>query len=162
MIDTRLIAPEDPGAEVKPSHAVLKTGIYIGASLIIVMFGALVAANRFPGLEPYALERNAVSYSLFVILMLVPVCRFLTQPGRMFAAAMLGWVMFAAAYDLAGLFFRDLFQVLRTPLEALVEGAIVYGTFATILWVAGMVLHARHHPIAPRRKTSEGAARHVR
>jgi hypothetical protein len=162
MIDARLIAPEDPGAESKPSHAVVKTGIYIGASLIIVMLGALVAANRFPALEPYALERNAISYSLFVILMLVPVCRFLTQPVRMFAASMIAWVMFAAAYDVAGLFFKNLFQVLRTPLEALIEGAVVYGVFATVLWVTEMVLHARHHPIAPRRRTSDGATRHVR
>jgi hypothetical protein len=162
MIDARLIAPENPSAESKPSHAVLKIGIYIGASLIIVMLGALVAANRFPALEPYALERNAISYSLFVMLMLVPVCRFLTQPVRMFASSMIAWVMFAAAYDVAGLFFRNLFDVLRTPLEALIEGAIVYGVLATALWVTEMVLHARHHPITPRRKASGAAARHTR
>jgi hypothetical protein len=162
MIDTRLIAPEDPGAEGTSSHPVLKMGLYIGSSLIIVMFGALVAANRFPTLERYALERNAISYSLFVILMLVPVCRFLNRPWRMFASSMIGWVMFAAAYNVAGLFFRNLFEVLRTPLEALIEGTVVYGIFATSLWVAEMVLHARHHPITPRRRVSGGAARDVR
>jgi len=162
MIDRELIAPQDPSGNNKASHPVAKMGIYIGASLIVVMFGALVAANRMPSLEPYALERNAISYSLFVILMLVPVCRFLTQPGKMFAASMIAWVMFAAAYNLAGIYFTNLFQVLRSPLEALIEGAVVYGILATVLWVAEMVLHARNHPIAPRRRASDGAPRNVR
>ena len=54
--------------------------------------------------------------------MLVPVIRFLTRPLQMFASAMMAWVMFVAAYDIAGFYFRDLFQVLRTPFQALDRG----------------------------------------
>ena len=108
-------------------HPALVTGLYMGSLLIIVMLGALVAANRIPGLERYALERNAASYSLFVLFMLIPVFRFLNRPLQMFASAMIGWGMFVVAYDIAGMVFRDLFQVLRTPFQALVEGAIIYG-----------------------------------
>jgi uncharacterized membrane protein YdjX (TVP38/TMEM64 family) len=68
-------------------HATLITGLYMGSLLIIVMLGALVAANRIPGLERYALERNAASYSLFVLFMLIPVFRFLNRPLQMFASA---------------------------------------------------------------------------
>jgi hypothetical protein len=145
-----------------PSGSAIRTGIYGGALLIVAMLGALVAANRLPAIERYAFERNAACYTLFVLLMLVPVVRFLTRPLQMFGAAMVGWVMFVAAYDLTGFYFRDLFQVLRTPFQALVEGAVVYGIFAVGSWVCGMLIHARRHPVAPRRKTASEAARHSR
>jgi hypothetical protein len=125
----------------------LCAGLITGLLLMLVLFGALVAANRVPSLEPYALERNAVSYTVFVLVMLIPVVRFLSQPIRLFASGMIGWVLFAAAYDVAGSVFRDLFDVLRTPFEALIEGALVYGTIAVALWVCEMALHSRRNPI---------------
>jgi hypothetical protein len=138
----------------KTSHPVLWTGIYTGALLIVVMLGALVTANRFPSLEPYAIERNAGFGALFILIMLLPILRFLNRPKQMFASAMIGWVLFAGGYDLAGFYFRDLFDVLRTPFQVLVEGAVVYGVFAGGSWVVEMILHARRHPIAPGRKHS--------
>lgn len=163
MIETQLVAPEDRVAGGKSSHPVFKTGLCTGALLIIVMFGALVAANRDPALEPYAFVRNAISYIVFVLLMLIPMCRFLTDPWKVFASSMIGWLMLAAAFDVAGFFFKDLFYaVSRTPLQVLVEGTVVYGVLATALWLAQMVLYARNHPIRPRRKVSTNTVRHVR
>jgi hypothetical protein len=148
---------------VEPAGSVLRTGLYGGALLIVAMLGALVAANRVPTLEHYAFERNAACYTLFVMLMLVPVVRFLTRPAQMFGAAMIGWVMFVAAYDLTGMFyFRELFQVLRWPFQALMEGTVVYGIFAVGSWVCGMLLHARRNPVLPGRKSTSQAARHSR
>jgi hypothetical protein len=141
-------------------HPAIWTGLYTGTLLIIVMLGALFAANRIPGLEHYALERNAASYSLFVILMLIPVCRFLNRPIQMFASAMIGWTMFAAGYDIAGMYFRNLFDTLRTPFQALIEGAIVYGVFAVGSWVGGMILQASRHPMAPRHRRSQDVSSH--
>jgi hypothetical protein len=138
----------------------LTTGLYMGALLVMVMVGALVAANRLSWLDNRALERNAASYGLFVIFMLIPVCRFLNRPVQMFTSAMIGWVMFVVAYDIAGMFFRNLFQVLRTPFEALLEGAVVYGVIAVGSWVGAMVLHARTHPIMPRRRRTDREAHH--
>src|ERR1700683_5615875 len=92
-----------------PSGSAIRTGVYGGALLTVAMLGALVAANRMPALEKYAFERNAACYTLFVLLMLVPVVRFLTRPLKMFGAGMVGWVIFVAAYDLTGFYFRDLF-----------------------------------------------------
>jgi hypothetical protein len=126
----------------------------------MVMIGALIVANRLPWLDNRALERNAACYSLFVIFMMIPVCRHLNRPLQMFTAAMIGWVIFVVAYNIAGLFFRNLFQVLRTPFELLVEGAVVYGVFAVGSWVGAMVLHARSHPIAPRRRRTDDVAHH--
>jgi hypothetical protein len=139
----------------------LHTGLYTGALLVVVMAGALVAANRMVGLERYALERNAASYGLFVMFMLIPVCRFLNHPLQMFTSAMIGWVMFVVAYDIAGIYFQNLFESLRhTPFAALVEGAVVYGVFAVGSWVGAMILHARHHSISSGRRRSDDTAPH--
>jgi hypothetical protein len=139
----------------KTASPAVWTGLYLGALLNVVMIAALVAANRFSNLEPYALERNAASYGLFVLFLLIPVVRFLNRPVQMFNAGMIGWVLFVAGYDLAGLFFHNLFNVLRTPFEALIEGAVLYGVAAVLCWVVGMILLARRHPIAPRRRAAE-------
>ena len=106
----------EPELADKPSHdeaagPAFWTGLYTGALLTIVMIGSLVAANRIPGLERYALERNGVSYSLFAMFMLIPVCRFLTQPGRLFSSAMIGWVIFVFAYYIAGMLFHIIAEV---------------------------------------------------
>jgi hypothetical protein len=161
MTDAASMKQEDL-IESHPSRPVLRTGLYTGTLLIAVMFVALAVANRVPVLERYALERNTASYGLFFILMLVPILRFLNSPLQMFSSAMVAWVMFVAAYDLAGLFFRNLFQVLRTPLEVLTEGAVVYGLCAAGSWVTEMILHARRHPISPGRSGAREAAHHSR
>lgn len=148
--------------EGHPSRPALKTGLYTGALLAVVMFVALIVTNRIPSLERYALERNTVFYGLFFILMLVPVLRFLNSPLQMFSSAMIAWVIFVAAYNLAGIYFRNLFEVLRTPFEVLIEGAVVYGLCAAGSWVAEMILHARHHPIMHGRRGAREAARHSR
>jgi len=136
-------------------------GVYIGALLNVIMIAALVAANRFPSLEPYALERNAASYGLFVLVLLIPVVRFFRRPAQMFAAGLVGWVLFVAGYNLAGLYFHNLFSVLRTPFEALVEGCVLYGIAAVTVWVVGMIFYARRHTVAPRRRPA-GHAVHYR
>ena len=136
-------------------HPALVTGLYTGSLLVIVMLGSLVAANRIPGLEKYALERNAASYSLFVLFMLIPVFRFLNRPLRLFGAAMIGWAVFVVAYDIAGIVFHNLFQVLRTPFQALIEGAVVYGVIAVGSWVGAMFLQASREPIAPSRRRAQ-------
>jgi len=136
-------------------RAALLTGLYTGTALIVVMLGSLVAANRMPSLEPYALERNGVSYGFFIIFMAFPVIRFMGNPLRMFLAGMLGWALFVAAYDVAGMVFHDLFYVLRMPFEVLVEGTLLYGLLAVGCWVMRMCFQARRHPLAPRRRRSD-------
>jgi len=154
--------PNEQSTKSKRWPPALRVGIYTGALLIVTMLGGLVTANRIPSLERYALERNGIFYTLFVMLMLVPVCRFLNQPQRMLTASMIGWVLLVGAYDLAGFYFHSLFDVLRTPFQALVEGAIVYGVFAGGSWVAGMLFHARRHPILPGRRRAGSETPHSR
>lgn len=140
-------------------HSAVVSGLYTGALLIVVMFGALVSANRLPGLERHALERNAVCYSLFVLFMLIPVVRFLSRPFEMYLSAMIAWLLFVVAFDIAGMLFHDLFDSVRhTPFLALLEGAVVYGVVAVGSWVGGMLVHARRHPIASRHRPAEHTA----
>jgi hypothetical protein len=138
----------------------LATGLYTGALLVIVMFGALVAANRMAWLDNQALERNAAFCGLFVIFMLIPIVRFYRRPIQMFTAGMLAWGLFVVAYYIAGMFFRNLFEVLRTPFQALVEGAVIYGVFAVVSWVGGMVLHTRHQAKELRRRHHDPSPHH--
>jgi len=153
------LVPDRP-ARAEEIHPAISTGLYTGALLMIVMLGALVAANRIPGLEQYALERNGASYTLFALFMMIPVLRFLNRPLQLFASAMIGWTIFVLAYDFAGMYFRNLFEVLRTPFQALIEGAIIYGVCAVGSWVGEMALHARRHPISPRRRRAENPTIH--
>jgi hypothetical protein len=88
------------------ASSAVRVGIYTGALLVIVMLGALVAANRVAALDRYALERNAISYGLFMLFMLVPVVCFWNSPVKMFGSAMIGWTMFAVAYDITGMAFQ--------------------------------------------------------
>jgi len=152
--------PIDRIVPAEQRSAAVHTGAYTGVLLGIVMFGALFVANRLPWLESRALERNAACYSLFVLIMLIPVARFLNRPLQMFTSAMIGWVIFVLCYYAADSDFRDLFQVLRTPFEALVEGAVIYGVCAVGSWVGAMVLHARNHPIIRRRRRIDSELHH--
>lgn len=144
-------ADRAPAANTSARHPVLITGLYTGCLLVVAMLAALIAANRIPGLERYALERNAASYCMFALFMLIPVFRFLDRPVKLFAAAMLAWIIFVLAYELAGIVFVNLFLVLRTPFQALIEGGAIYGVVAAGSWVGGMILEAKRHPIAARR-----------
>jgi hypothetical protein len=151
----------DNAADASSSHAAVRMGVYTGALLVIVMMGALVAANRIPALERYALERNAISYSLFMLFMLLPVVRFWNSPMKMFGAAMIAWTLFVVAYDVAGMVFQNLFDSVRhTPLVALSEGTVVYGVLSVLSWVSGMILHARRDSMRPDRKAASETTRH--
>ncbi len=152
----------DAQDELKVASPALRTGLYTGSLLIIVMTGSLVAANRLSWLDNRALERNAASYGLFVIFMLIPICRFLNRPVKMFASAMIAWSIFVIAYNIAGLFFHNLFEAVRTPFVLFIEGAIVYGVCAVGSWVGSMALQARQQPIAPRRRRSDFFSSHHR
>jgi hypothetical protein len=162
MIDAQHPAHGPASTTVAPANSLgkvtsptLRIGLYTGGLLVLVMIVSLIAANRLPWLENRALERNAAGYGLFVLFMLIPVGRFWNRPPRMFASGMVAWAMFVISYDIAGFFFRNLFQILRTPFEALLEGAVVYGVCAVVAWVGGMALLARISPIAPRRRRSD-------
>jgi hypothetical protein len=149
--------PADAQAQVstKVISPVVRVGLYTGALLTIIMIGSLIAANRLSWLDNRALERNGACYGLFLAIMLVPIFRFRNRPLKMFYSAMLAWGIFVIAYDIAGMFFHSLFQALRSPFEAFLEGSVIYGLCAVGSWVGGMILLTRQHRVAPRRRRSD-------
>jgi hypothetical protein len=131
----------------------LHSGLTTGILLVLVMSGALFAANRMPWLEHWALERNAVSWGMFALVMLIPVAQFRRSPLRLFSAGMIAWGLLTAGYWFAGMYFLDLFNLLRTPFQVLLHGAVAYGVAAVLLWVTSMAWLAGHVPaIAHRRR----------
>jgi hypothetical protein len=154
--------PVHAHVSVKLVSPAVRVGLYTGALLTIVMVGSLIAANRLSWLDNRALERNGASYGLFLAIMLIPIFRFLNRPLRMFSSAMLAWGIFVIAYDIAGMFFHSLFQALRSPFDAFLEGAVVYGVCAVGSWVGGMILVTRQHRVAPRRRGSDVFTAHPR
>ncbi len=154
--------PVHAHVSVKVVSPAVRVGLYTGALLTIVMVGSLIAANRLSWLDNRALERNGASYGLFLAIMLIPIFRFLNRPLKMFSSAMLAWGIFVIAYDIAGMFFHSLFQALRSPFEAFLEGAVVYGVCAVGSWVGGMILVTRQQRVAPRRRRSDFFTTHPR
>jgi hypothetical protein len=135
--------------------APLRIGLLTGGLLVLVMFAALFVATRVPVFESLATLRNDICRAAFGLVMLIPVFSFLTYPRRMFASALLAWSIFALGYDLAGLYFSNLFTSLgRSSFEVLILGLVFYGVVAAVSWVAWMVLAVSHDPVAP-------ATRHV-
>jgi hypothetical protein len=130
-----------------------RTGLITGGLLVLVMLASLAVANGVTALERFAWLRNDIGRLIFGLVMLIPVCRFLVIPRRMFASALIGWSVFAIGYDFAGMYFSSLFTALgRTPFEVFVLGMIFYGVAAVLSWVAWMVLAAMHGLIVPARR----------
>jgi hypothetical protein len=154
--------PVHAHVSLKALSPAVRVGLYTGALLTIVMVGSLIAANRLSWLDNRALERNGASYGLFLAIMLIPIFRFLNRPLKMFSSAMLAWGIFVIAYDIAGMFFHSLFQALRSPFDAFLEGAVVYGVCAVGSWVGGMILLTRQHRVVPRRRRSDFFTTHPR
>jgi MFS family permease len=136
-------------------------GLVTGVLLSIVMACALVAANRFPLLEHVAMLRNALSYAAFALAMIVPVALFPRLPSRLFASAMIGWIIFVLAYSIACMYFVNLSNSLgKTPFHLLILGALFYGVISAGLWVSGMLFSAMRYPIAPGRRRPRHAVHH--
>ena len=121
-----------------------------GMTLISVMIVALIAANRLPNLENFALIRLWVSYATFALAMLMPVAYFWRSPRRLFTSGMIAWAMLTVAYTVAGyFFFEDLFiRLNRPPFMLFVHGALIYGGIAVADWVGSLLATARTQHVA--------------
>jgi len=131
----------------------LRTGFGTGVFLAGLLVAALLAANRFPTLESYALLRNSVACTLVIIVALIPIMRFYNNPVCLFASSALAWAIFSLAYTIATMHFANLESRLgKSPFEVLILGVIIYGVTSVMTWVASMVFSAVRHPIPVRRR----------
>jgi len=130
---------------------VLRTGAVTGVCLSAVLTAWLIVANLVPRSAEFAGMRNSVAAALVVVLMLIPVGRFLRSPGRLFSAGLTGWAVLASTYLLLGLHFERLYSRV-TPFHVFILGAVVYGFFAVLSWVTTLMFAARHQPLAVTRR----------
>jgi hypothetical protein len=131
----------------------LRTGFGTGIFLAGLLVAALIAANRFPALEPFALARNAVACTLVIIVALIPIMRFYNDPACLFASSAMAWAIFSLAYTIAGMHFINLQNRLgKSPFEVLILGVVIYGVASVTTWVTSMLFSALRHPIPIRRR----------
>jgi hypothetical protein len=129
----------------------LRVGILTGLALSGVFLTWLFAANRMPELERFAYARNVVAAAAVLVLMSLPVCRFLISPGQMFVTGILGWALASLCYFLLEIRFPRL-ENRMGALHLFMLGAIAYGFLSVLAWVVSILRLARRHPVAAARR----------
>jgi hypothetical protein len=123
-------------------NAAVRTGVYSGVFLTLVLTGWLVLANRVPILERFALERNIAGGALLGLLALVPIVRFMLMPGHLLASSLVAWFIFSLSYRILCVFFRELSTRL-SPFQVFMLGAVVYMIVTTVCWIGTLIWKAR-------------------
>jgi len=123
-------------------NAAIRTGVYAGVGLSLVLVAWIFVANRLPGLEGFALERNlagAVALGLFAA---VPVLRFLRLPGPLLASSLIAWSILALTYRLLSIYFLGL-SARYSTVQVFTLGAVVYMILATLSWIGTCIRRVR-------------------
>lgn len=144
--------PSPAVVQSRSTRETLKAGLMLGAALSGVAISWLLIANRVPALERFALLRNmAAGAIVFVLLILVPVCRFRRHPSHLFACTLTSWVILTALYALLQIPFPRLGMRMGT-FHFFMLGAVVLGLAASLVWVIHLVLLLRSQPAIVARK----------
>jgi hypothetical protein len=129
----------------------LRTGIFTGLALSAVLVAWVLVANRVAQLESFALERNCAAVGALLVLMAIPVCRFVKSPRALFVSGVAAWTILTFAYMALEVFFPRL-ENRMGPLQLFILGATSYGLLAVIGWVIGIIRLARHQPLVATRR----------
>ncbi len=117
-------------------------GVFLGLCFSATGLAWLLLANRVAYLEPFAFERNLSLAIVFVLLGLVPTCRFRKSPGSSFLCSIIAWAILTATYSATELHF----YALATRLSAFhlfVLGGALLGILPTSAWVLNLVILLR-------------------
>jgi hypothetical protein len=132
-------------------HPCLILGAAVGVCLSAVAVAWLLVANRVPSLGAFTLERNLIAGAFLGLLMFLPVVRFLRSPGRIFFSGIIAWLILALTYQVMEIRFERLNSRLGA-FHLFMLGAVVFGLFAVLDWVACLFLGMRQHPVAVTRR----------
>jgi hypothetical protein len=145
------IRPHLPGyGRLSALHnAAVRTGVYVGLCLSLILTAWVMVANRMPLLERFALERNAAAAAAIGLLALIPILRFYGMPGSLWASGSIAWGILSISYRLLGFFFTGLEQRYGA-FHVFMAGAVVYTIVATICWIGSVVWRLRrpHPPVS--------------
>lgn len=130
----------------------LRVGLLTGIYLSVVFSAWVLVANRLPWTANFAAARNTGASVLLLVLMCIPILRFLRSPLKMFACGLTACAALTWTFLMLGLFFDRLYSRIA-PLQLFLLGTVGYGFCAVICWVIQLLFAARHQPvIAPRRR----------
>lgn len=122
--------------------AALRTGIYTGVVLSLVLVLWLILANRVPFLDRFAWERNVAGAAAIAILALVPLVRFLRFPSQLFLSGITAWALFSLAYRLCCFYFSGLAGRLGA-FHLFMLGGVLYLLAATLAWIGTILWSIR-------------------
>ena len=123
-------------------NAAIRTGVYSGVGLSMVLVAWVFVANRAPTLESFALERNLAAAVALALFAAVPVLRFLRLPGPLLASSLVGWSIFALTYRLLCVYFWGL-AARYSAVQLFTLGAVLYMILATLSWIGTCISRAR-------------------
>jgi hypothetical protein len=134
-------------------NAAIRTGVYSGVGMSVVLIVWLFAANRVPFLESFARERNLAAALVIGAIAIFPVLRFMRLPGRLLSSSLIGWTIVSLTYRALSMYFRAL-ESRYSAFQIFVLGAVAYLILATLAWVCSAIWrvreasasHPNHHP----------------
>jgi uncharacterized membrane protein YvlD (DUF360 family) len=128
-------------------NAAIRTGVYSGVGLAMVLVTWVLVANRVPALEPVALERNAAAAAALGVFAVVPVLRFLRLPGPLLASGLVAWSILALTYRLLCVVFWGLGER-YSAVHIFTLGAVLYMIVATLSWIGICIWRARESDVS--------------
>jgi len=120
----------------------VRTGFCAGVGLAIGFIAWVFVANRVPALERVALERNVIAAAVLGLFFLVPVVRFMWQPGRLLVSSLIAWSILTFTYWGLSMHFGGLAER-YSAVQIFTLGAIVYMILATLSWIGTCIWKAR-------------------
>jgi|HubBroStandDraft_6_1064221.scaffolds.fasta_scaffold460677_2 hypothetical protein len=133
--------------------ATLRTGIFTGVALSVVLASWVIVANRVAQLESFAFERNCAAVGALLVLMAIPLCRFVKSPRALFISGTAAWAILTLTYIVLCMFLPHLDNRI-SALQFFILGTTSYGLLAVISWVVGLIHLARTQPAHAARRRS--------
>jgi hypothetical protein len=121
-----------------PQDVGMRTGVYVGVSLSLILIAWIFIANHAASLEKFAAGRNLVTLALLMLVASVPVVRFLRVPAKLWVSSLIGWTIFSVTYGVLALAFSGLREHFG-GFQVFVLGAVLYMIVATLAWLVRIV-----------------------
>lgn len=140
-------------------NAPLRIGVFTGIYLSCVFIAWLLVANRIPQLASLARVRNLAAGAATILLMAIPVLRFLRQPVRIFVSGLTAWTLLTLTYRAMEMHF-SLLESRMGALHIFMLGMVSYGFVAVFHWVLLFCVEARHRHLTQAAQGTVSASRH--
>lgn len=141
MTSVRAHLPEYASAHVLQNVSV-RTGVFVGVCLSAGFAAWVIAANRVPFLDQFALLRNLVAVAVLCVLAMIPVIRFWRLPGHLLASSLVAWLALSITYRLLCLYFISL-EARYSAVQIFMLGAVAYMLVVTVSWIGTIIRRAR-------------------